>query len=751
MSSHRLSSMRQFLAKDPVLTGFLVVFALLHLPYVLPILSTDQLTTYSGRTNLFYLPVVMAAIWAGLRRVQSNVELRFWRYLSHAFGVWWLATAMQVFWPESWTVYGYSLAVDGLFALYYLIWLMALGLNPHFPAISSTDNQIRRLRAGGTLVMILGLSVYFLLVPARLESATVESWSTSLFLFVILDLLVFIRLAVLSTQARNFRWTVLYRLLAAAHLMNSYLDFQEGLIYQGFIEWRWGPSLDFLWNLPMLAVVIAARMRHFDFEEQPSEETEEQGLPDWQLGRQSPLVFFAFVLPALHILIYRLDWVDEGARAAREGVVLVCLLLLFSLVVLESNLLYRGLIQAAAQRKELRELRISQEVADRSHFARQRFLANVSHEIRTPMNGILGVADMLLTSPLSEQDRKRVDILRSSGRGLLQIIDDILDYTKIDADELTVEIQRFSIGDTLNEVVDLQKRSAELKGLSLELTIDEKLPEFAVGDPNRLRQVLNNLLANSIKFTPEGGVTIAASRDRSNLRFEVRDTGIGIDPKDQDRLFEPFTQVDGSRSRRYGGAGLGLAICRQIVTRLKGEIGLESRPGEGSCFWFTLPLKEARPPSRPRRRPDELHWQQTPNILLAEDNPINQMVAQHQLEDLGTQVDIAENGNEVLEAMAQKQYDLILMDCQMPDMDGYETTRQIRQQESESGYRIPIVALTAHAFGHDRERCMAAGMDDYLSKPYDRRDLANVLKRWLHPEGSSLDDSWSAVHSRTRP
>ena len=745
-----MSRIWQFLLRDPVFRGFIVVFALLHLPYILPILSTEQLTRYSGRLNLIVLPAVAVAILWGTRRLRANVEIRFWRYLAHAFGVWWLAMALQIIWPEAWKLFGFSLAVDGLYALYYLIWLMAVGLNPHFPSISSFDNQIRRLRSGGTLVMILGLSVYFLLVPARLGSSSIDSWVPSLFLFVVLDILVFSRFAVLALQARNRRWKALYGLLATAHLMNSYLDLQEGLIYQGFFTWPWGPRLDFIWSLPLLVVVVAARSRHYDFVEETQGGTEERSLPDWQLGRQSPLVFFAFVLPALHILVYRLGLLNESARGPREGVVLVCLLVLFFLVLLESNLLYRGLTQAAAQRKELQELRISQEVADRSHIARQRFLANVSHEIRTPMNGILGVADMLLASSLSEQNRKRVEILRSSGRGLLQIIDDILDYTKIDVDELTVEIQRFSIGDTLNEVIGLQKRSAELKGLSLALTIDEKLPEYAVGDPNRLRQVLTNLVANSIKFTHEGSVTVKALRDSSKIRFEVRDTGIGIDPKDQERLFEPFTQVDGSRSRRYGGAGLGLAICRQIVTRLQGEIGLESRPGKGSCFWFTLPLKEARPPSRPRREPAELQWQDTPSILLAEDNPINQMVAQHQLEDLGAEVDVAENGSEVLDAMAQKQYDLILMDCQMPEMDGYETTRQIRHQEASSGNRIPIVALTAHAFGHDRERCMAAGMDDYLSKPYDRRDLANVLKRWLHPEGPSLDDSWSELSTRPR-
>ncbi len=740
-----MSSIRQFLARDSVLKGFLALFAALHLPYIFPLLDTEQLSYYGRRTNLILLPAVVASLWLGLRQIRSHVEIRFWRYLAYAFGVWWLATLLLIFWPEAWRVQGFSLAIDGLYSLYYLIWLMAVGLNPHFPTISSTDNQIRRLRSSGTIVLILGLSVYFLLVPARLGKGSLDAWVPSLFLFMMLDLLVFSRLAVLAAQARGHRWRALYGFLALYHLMTGYLDLQEGLIYQEFFAWPWGPGLDFIWNLPFLAVVVAARLKLHSFPDQLDEDTSERELPDWQLGRQSPLVFFCFVLPVMHILIYRLGLLDESARAAREGVILVCLMVLFSLVLLESNLLYRALRQAAAQRKELRELRISQEVAERSNTARQRFLANVSHEIRTPMNGILGIADMLLASRLSGQDQERVQMLRSSGRSLLQIIDDILDYTKIDVDEMTLEIRRFPLTATLSEVVALQRQSANLKGLSIQLTVDPKLPEYVVGDPNRLRQVLTNLVANSIKFTPKGSIAVCASKVDAFIHFEVRDTGIGIDLKDQERLFEPFTQVDGSRSRRYGGAGLGLAICRQIVTRQGGEIGLESRPGEGSCFWFTLPLEKARPPSRPRPEPTEPQWQEAPRILVAEDNLVNQMVARHQLEDLGAEVDIADDGGAVLAAMEQKEYDLVLMDCQMPEMDGYETTRQIRLREAGSGRHIPIVALTAHAFGHDRERCMSAGMDDYLSKPYDRADLTNILKRWLDPDTSGLDDSWSEL------
>ena len=745
-----MATIRQTLSRDPVFLAFLAFFGFLHIPYVFPILDGEQLALYSGRVNFVLMPMVMAAVLVGLGRLRINVEIRFWRYVAYAYGVWWLATVVQVLWPESWKSSAFGVATDGFFALYYLIWLMAVGLNPHRSTISTLIDRIRRLRAVGTIILILGLSVYFLLVPGRLGAPSIAAWVPSLFLYVVFDLILFTRLGLFAIRAITHRWRMLYGLLAVAQLMNSYLDLQEALIYQGVFEWRWGASLDFMWNIPLLVLVIAARLRHHNFEDRSIEDELGKELHEWQISRQSPLMFSAFVFPLVHIFAYRFDLLDETTQAAREGVVMVCLLLLFALVVLETNLIHKGLRQAAAQRQELHDLRIAQEVAVRSDSARNRFLANVSHEIRTPMNGILGIAEMLLGGSLADDDRRRVQMLRSSAQGLLQIIDDILDYTKIDAGELTVEQQRFSLPTVLREVVELQEQTARLKRLSVELEPSEDLPEWVVGDPTRLRQVLTNLIANAIKFTPEGTISVRAARDQRNVRFDVRDSGIGIAEKDQERLFEPFTQVDGSRSRQYGGAGLGLAICRQIVTRQGGEIGLESRPGEGSRFWFTLPLTETRAPSHQRKETTELQLKSRPRILLAEDNLINQMVAVHQLEDLGADVETASDGLGVLDALEKGQHDIILMDCQMPKMDGYEATRRIRTMEQGTDKRIPIVALTAHAFSEDRERCMAAGMDDYLSKPYTRADLANLLQRWLDPDVSGLDDSWSEyTHSQS--
>lgn len=649
--------------------------------------------------------------------------------------------AVQVFWPDSWSVVGFGLAVDGFFALYYMIWLMAAGLTPHRPMISSIANSIRRLRSAGSLVLLLGLAVYFLLVPTRFENPgpEFEAWAPSLFLFVIFDLMVFSRLLTFSLQAESQRWKVLLKWLAAAHLMNGYLDLQEGLIYLGVFEWP-SSRLDIVWSIPLLLVAATARLRNYPFA--ATEEAHTQEFSELQLGRQSPLVFFVVFLPFLHLTLYRLDLLNEAFRAPRESVVMVCTLLLLAAVLVESNLLFRSLREAALQRRELQDLRVAQEVAERSERARNRFLANVSHEIRTPMNGILGIADMLLAGRLSHEDQHRVGMLRSSARGLLQIIDDILDFTKIDADDLTVEQQRFELRSPLDQVVGLQKRSADLKSLSLHLVVDEQLPRWVVGDPNRLRQVLTNLIANAIKFTHSGTVMVSVSPADPDIRFEVRDSGIGIAEQDHERLFEPFTQVDGSRSRKYGGAGLGLAICRQIVTRQGGEIGVESQLGQGACFWFTLPLREARPPSRRKVDAEDPEWSQKPRVLLAEDNAINQMVAIHQLEDLGVEVDVAANGQEILEALEEGVPDLILMDCQMPLMDGYEATQRIRQREEGTDSHVPIVAVTAHAFSDDRDRCMDAGMDDYLPKPYTRADLAALLKRWLGPDASGLDDSW---------
>ena len=382
------------------------------------------------------------------------------------------------------------------------------------------------------------------------------------------------------------------------------------------------------------------------------------------------------------------------------------------------------------------ELSESKEAAEAASKAKSQFLANMSHEIRTPMNGVLGIAEILLAAPLNAIQRRHVETLYRSGQSLLDVINDVLDFSKIEAGKLDLRTHDFSLRALLAEVTDSFITTAAGKGLTLSLVASAEVPVGAHGDEPRLRQVLTNLIGNAIKFTDVGEVTVAVSYpDRRRLRFEVRDTGIGLAPDEAALVFDAFAQADGSHARRFGGTGLGLTISRQLIKLMGGEIGVESTRGKGSTFWVSLPFDPPRAPlpesSGPKLRTADrrLHGR----VLLVEDNAVNQLVAQTFLEELQVDVAVANNGRTAVERVSSERFDLVLMDCQMPDMDGFEATAIIRQKEriGSRGRAIPIVALTANAVEGDRERCIAAGMDDYLSKPFNRDQLAALLVRWL--------------------
>ena len=390
-------------------------------------------------------------------------------------------------------------------------------------------------------------------------------------------------------------------------------------------------------------------------------------------------------------------------------------------------------------RKTQDELIRSKEMAEAAVKAKSTFLANMSHEIRTPMNGIVGMVDILKRTPLTTEQLEFLDIIEISAENLLLILNDILDFTKIEAGQINIESIRFYLGYEVGEVIKLLKDKVEQKNLKLSYHIDPNVPEMLIGDPLRLKQVLINLCNNSIKFTNDGFVkirieAISSSDNKIRLKFEVEDSGIGISPENQLKLFKSFTQADASTTRKFSGTGLGLAISKNLVQLMNGDIGIISEEGKGSIFYFdsefgiipqNLSVSEVNEIS-----PLDLSVTKL-KILIVEDNIIIQKVATLNLNKMGHKVRVASNGIEAVDMFKNEAFDMILMDIQMPEMDGVEATTIIRQWERNNNTKnpIPIVAMTANSLQSDKEHFKSVGMNDYLGKPFNNAELAHVVER----------------------